>query len=87
MLFFLFLNNNLPLLEAWSGHQVNNVLYDSDIDGKDSLIFRNKIINHNQLYFIIIDSNDNVFGHYHSSIINRINSCIYNYIGRHYSGI
>ena len=34
-------------------------------------------MNHNQLYFIIIDSNDNVFGHYHSSIINKISSNIY----------
>ena len=28
-------------------------------------------MNHNQLYFIVIDSNDNVFGHYHSSVINK----------------
>ena len=28
-------------------------------------------MNHNQLYFIIIDSNDNVFGHYHSSVIDK----------------
>ena len=56
---------------------MNNVLYDSDIDGKDSLIFRNKIMNHNQLYFIAIDSNDNVFGHYHSGVIDKIGSSIY----------
>ena len=47
--------NNLKTLETWSGHQVNNVLYDSDIDGKDSSIFRNKIMNYNHWYFIIID--------------------------------
>ena len=34
-------------------------------------------MNHNQLYFIIIDSNDNVFGHYHPSVINKIDSDIY----------
>ena len=34
-------------------------------------------MNHNQLYFIIIDSNDNVFGHYHSSVIDKINNWIY----------
>ena len=34
-------------------------------------------MNHNQLYFIIIDSNDNVFGHYHSSVIDKISSDIY----------
>ena len=69
--------NNLKTLETWSGKKYSEVLYDSDIDGKDSSIFRNKIMNHNQLYFIIIDSNDNVFGHYHSSVINKIDSSIY----------
>ena len=34
-------------------------------------------MNHNRLYFIIIDSNNNVFGHYHPSVINKINSGIY----------
>ena len=34
-------------------------------------------MNHNQLYFIIIDSNDNVFGHYHSGIIDKIDNWIY----------
>ena len=28
-------------------------------------------MNHNQLYFIVIDSNDNVFGHYHPSVIDK----------------
>ena len=56
---------------------MNNILYDSDIDGKNSSIFRDKIINHNQLYFITIDSNNNVFGHYHSGIIDKIDSSIY----------
>ena len=50
------------------------MLYDSDIDSKDSSIFRNKIMNHNQLYFIAIDSNDNVFGHYHPGVIDKIGS-------------
>ena len=39
------------------------MLYVSDIDGKEGKIVDNKIMNHNQLYFIIIDLNDNVFGH------------------------
>ena len=53
------------------------MLYDSDIDGKDSSIFRNKIMNHNQLYFIAIDSHDNVFGHYHPGVIDEISNFIY----------
>ena len=69
--------NNMTQLEEWSGKKYSETLYDSDIDGKDSSIFRNKILHHNQLYFIIIDSNDNVFGHYHPSVINKINDYIY----------
>ena len=34
-------------------------------------------MNHNQLYFIIIDSKNNVFGHYHSSVIDEIGNNIY----------
>ena len=68
--------NNIPKLEEWSGKKYSSVLYDSDIDGKDSSIFRNKILNHNQLYFIAIDSNDNVFGHYHPGVIDKIGNDI-----------
>ena len=56
-----YITNNIQTLETWSGHQVNTVLYDSDIDGKDSQIFRNKTMNHQHLYFIVIDSDNNVF--------------------------
>ena len=69
--------NNMNKLEEWSGKKYSSVLYDSDIDGKDSSIFRNKILNHNQLCFIAIDSNDNVFGHYHPGVIDKINNHIY----------
>ena len=47
-------------------------MYDSDIDGQDSQTFRNKILNHQHLYFIVTDSDNNVFGHYHDSLINKI---------------
>ena len=47
------------------------MLYDSDIDGKEGKIVNNKIMNHNQLYFIVIDSNDNVFVHYHFGVIDQ----------------
>ena len=72
ILFNKYIVNNIPKLEEWSGKKYSSVLYDSDIDGKDSSIFRNKILNHNQLCFIAIDSNDNVFGHYHPGVIDKI---------------
>ena len=70
------ITNNIQILETWSGHQVNNVLYDSDIDGKDSQIFRNKILNHQHLYFIVIDNQNNVFGHYTNSNMNQTDKWI-----------
>ena len=68
---------NIPELENWSGLKYKQILYDSDVDGKSSEIFKNQIINHSHLYFIVIDSNDNVFGHYHNKIIDKTDSDIY----------
>ena len=70
---------HIKTLEEWSGQQVNNVLYDSDIDGKGSEIFRDKILNHNHLYFIVIDSNGNMFRYYDYDIINSYFDYKYNY--------
>ena len=68
---------NLSKLEEWSGHQMDQVLYDSDIDGKSSSsIFRRKILRHSHLYFIVIDSNENVFGSYTDSDIYQVDSDI-----------
>ena len=63
-------------LEEWSGKKYSSVLYDSGVDGRESSIFREKVKNHNQLYFIVIDSNDNVFGHYNPSVIDKIGESI-----------
>ena len=64
--------DNMNKLEEWSGKKYSKVLYDSDIDGKNSKIFTEKIKNHGQLYFVVIDSHENVFGHYHDSVIDKI---------------
>ena len=63
--------NNIKTLEEWSGYQYDidkSVIFDSDRDGKLNTIFRKKIANHEHLYFIVIDSVNNVFGHYHNSL-------------------
>ena len=65
---------NMDKLEEWSGMKYNSVLYDSERDGKDSEVFREKIMNHEHLYFIPIDSDNNVFGHYHPSKITKVDS-------------
>ena len=45
---------NICQLEEWSGYQYDKVIYDSDLDSTDGDVFRNKILNHQNLYFIII---------------------------------
>jgi hypothetical protein len=64
--------NNIPILEEWCGLKYKEIIYDSFKDGKLGKIFRNKIMNHSHLYFIIIDSHDNVFGHFDSAVIDKI---------------
>ena len=64
-------------MEEFCGYKFKEIIFDSNEDGKTNEIFKNKIINHSYLYFIIIDSDYNIFGHYHGGIINRINYEIY----------
>ena len=45
---------NIPILEEWSGLEYDQVLYDSERDSKLPEIFRNKIMNHSHLYFIVV---------------------------------
>ena len=39
-------------------------------------IFRNKILNHKHLFFIVIDSDNNVFGHYNEVVVSKIDKYI-----------
>ena len=64
--------DNIPSLESWSGKKYSSVLYDSEIDSKRSSVFRKKIMKHSQLYFIVVDSDNNVFGHYHPGVIDKL---------------
>ena len=68
---------NINKLEEWSRRKYGSVLYDSEIDGKDGQTFRDNILNHGYLYFIVIDSKNNVFGHYHPDVIERTNTYSY----------
>ena len=66
-----YVEHNISKLEEWCGYQMNSVLYDSERDGKDGSTFRQKILHHDKLYFIVIDSENNVFGHYHPTLIEQ----------------
>ena len=58
-------------LEELSGCKYDKVLYDSDYDYKDNFTFRNAVLNHQHLYFIVVDMKERIFGHYHSSLIDK----------------
>ena len=66
---------NMSVLENWCGNNFNEILYDSNTDGSDSFVFRSKILGHSKLYFIVIDNDNNVFGHYHPSVIDPSKQC------------
>ena len=58
-----FVKRNIDKLEEWSGSEYDRVLYDSDYDDKERFHFKFKISNQNKLFFIVIDEDNNVFGH------------------------
>ena len=64
--------SNISTLEEWSKKKFDKILYDSDRDGIEETTFGSKVLNQKQLYFIVIDSNNNVFGHYHPGIIDKV---------------
>ena len=72
-----FLDIYITTLEKWSGLKFGKILYDSNVDGKSDDVFKDKIINHSHLYFIVEDSDDNIFGHYHNKTIDGIGYDIY----------
>ena len=72
------ITKQMDTLEQWCGKKYSQVIYNSDVDGKDSSAFRNKILNHKQLYFFVIDDNDNIFGHYTDCTIDKTNTIISN---------
>ena len=43
--------SNISILDEYSGLKYKEIIYDSNIDGKSSETFRNKIINHSKLYY------------------------------------
>ena len=55
---------------------MNIILYNiiSDIHNKESTIFKNKILHYQHLYFIIINSNTNVFIHFNEVNIDKIDN-------------
>jgi hypothetical protein len=69
-----YLYRQVPLLKNWCGKEFDKIIYDSDKDvnkyDNGATLFA-KIKNKPNLYFIIIDSNENIFGFYVNKEITR----------------
>ena len=55
------------------------MLYDSYTNAQNGEYFSKTVLNNNHLYFIVIDKDNNVFGHYHPGKISAAGECRYNY--------
>ena len=57
----------------------NKIIYDNNTPYSrfSSPSFAKCVVNHRHLYFIVIDSDNNVFGHYHNGLINDANVELY----------
>ena len=71
-----YVSENIVLLELWSGKKYSRVLFDSELDGRKSSVYRDRVMNQGQLYFIVIDDQDNAFGYYHPSVLNKLDTHI-----------
>ncbi|KAL7720408.1 TLDc domain-containing protein [Entamoeba marina] len=59
-------------LKEWSGKQKCSIIFDSKIDGDGgNNVLMNKVMNKQNLYFISFDNQNNVFGGYVDTIINK----------------
>ena len=72
-----YIYDSITTLEEWSGKSFLSVMYDSYIDGEDVSDFNEAIKLNSDMFFIIIDSEDNVFGNYHSDSIDKPKYCSY----------
>ncbi|KAL7713832.1 TLDc domain-containing protein [Entamoeba marina] len=66
----------LKILREWSGKNEINTLFNSNIHDCDKKSFERYIINKNNLYFIHADNQNNVFGGYLSSKLNKTDEWI-----------
>ena len=44
--------------------EYDQVLYESEIDGKETSTINSTVINNEHLYFVVINNKNNVFKHY-----------------------
>ncbi|KAL7721032.1 TLDc domain-containing protein [Entamoeba marina] len=72
-------NTSYPLeniLKYWSHSNQLSVIFDSDLHGNGYGTLFRAVYNKNNLYFIHFDNNDNIYGGYLFSTINKVNKFI-----------
>ncbi|KAL7722955.1 TLDc domain-containing protein [Entamoeba marina] len=66
------INNSMNLLKQWSNKNTFNIIFDSDIDGDGwNNVLYNKVFKKSNLYFISFDGNNNVYGGYLDTKIDK----------------
>ena len=51
---------DMRTLEEWSHCDYGDVIYNSYVDGKEGTTFRERIMNHRHLYFIVFDAHNKI---------------------------
>ncbi|KAL7715599.1 TLDc domain-containing protein [Entamoeba marina] len=66
----------LKSLNKWSDKLSYTIIFDSDLNGNGKGVLEHHVKNKINLYFIVFDNENNVFGGYMNTLINKINSYI-----------
>ncbi|KAL7714601.1 TLDc domain-containing protein [Entamoeba marina] len=71
------MKQEIDILKKWSNKKNYILLFDSDINGNGEGLLEKIVLHKNNLYFITIEDDDNVFGGYIFSKISHVNEKIY----------
>ncbi|KAL7712470.1 TLDc domain-containing protein [Entamoeba marina] len=64
-------NQIISIMKDWSGMVNYTIIFDSDVDGNGQKTLSQTILKKKNLYFLHFDNNNNIFGGYISSLIDR----------------
>ncbi|KAL7717095.1 hypothetical protein QTN25_005374 [Entamoeba marina] len=65
---------SITKMKKWISKQHFNIIFDFKINGDNKGVLSNKLMNKKNLYFISVDNQNNVFGGYVDTIINKVDT-------------
>ncbi|KAL7721483.1 TLDc domain-containing protein [Entamoeba marina] len=69
------INNSMNILKQWSNKNTFNIIFDSRVDGDGwNNVLYNRVLNECNLYFISFDGDNNVYGGYLNTKIDKSTS-------------